>query len=223
MLVFASCATQIVGSLEADGRANLHINAALQPRMTALLTAFAAAAGMAPGAPLLDGPAISESMAHAPGIDSVSLANTSPVSIDGRVGVSRIGDFLAAGGRDFISFEQGDGGGGRLTASLDRATGREMLALISPDLNGYLAALMAPVATGEAMTRAQYLSLVTAVYGAAIAQEISSATIRAFVDFPGPIQSVRGGAFSGRRAEFAIPLLDVMVLESPLSYEVVWR
>jgi len=37
------------------------------------------------------------------------------------------------------------------------------------------------------------------------------------------VQSVRGGTFSGRRAEFSIPLVDILVMETPLSYEVVWR
>jgi len=223
LLTFASCATQIVGSLQTDGRSELDIHAALEPRMSALIMGFAAAAGIAPGTAILDGPSIAASMAQAPGIASVSLENTSPVSIQGRVQVSHIADLLAAGGTDFITFEQSAGGGGRFTAGIDRDSGRVILALISPDITNYLAALMAPVATGEAMTRAEYLFLVGAVYGSGIADEISAATIRAWIDFPGPIQSVRGGTFVGRRAEFAIPLLDVLVLETPLSYEVVWR
>jgi len=223
MLSFTSCATQISGSLQENGQADLNIFAALQPRMAALIMGFAAAAGIAPGTAILDGPAISASMAHAPGIASVSLSNTSPVSIEGLVQSSHVGELLAVGGADFITFEQRAGGGGRFTASLDRDSGRDILALISPDITNYLAALMAPVATGEAMTGDEYLFLVGAVYGSGIADEIAGATIRAWIDFPGPIQSVRGGTFSGRRAEFAIPLLDILVLETPLIYEVVWQ
>jgi len=191
--------------------------------MAALIMGFAAAAGIPPGTPILDGPAIAKSMATAPGVASISLVNTSPVSIEGQLQVSHIAQLLAGRGADFFTFEQRAAGGGRFTVSLDRESGREMLALISPEITNYLAALMAPVATGETMTRAEYLALVGAVYGHGIAEEISTATIRAFIDFPGPIQSIRGGTFSGRRAEFAVPLLDVLVLETPLSYEVVWR
>jgi len=190
--------------------------------MSALIMGFAAAAGIAPGTAILDGPAIAVSMAAAPGIASVSLSNTSPVSIEGQIQASHVGELLAGGGTDFITFEQ-TAGGGRFTASLDRDSGRAILALISPDITNYLAALMAPVATGEVMTRDEYLFLVGMVYGGGIAEEISNATIRAWIDFPGPIQSARGGTFSGRRAEFVIPLLDILVLETPLSYEVVWR
>jgi hypothetical protein len=87
----------------------------------------------------------------------------------------------------------------------------------------YLSALMAPIATGEALTKPEYLALVTSVYGKAIADEISSSSIRASVNFPGAIQRIKGGTYSGRRADFDIPLLDILVLETPLSYEVVWK
>jgi len=223
VLSLTSCATQISGALQTDGRSDLSIFAALEPRMAALIRGFATAGGIAPGTPILDGPALAYSMAEAPGIASVSLRNTSPVSIEGQIQASHIGQLLAGGGAGFITFEQASAGGGRFTVSLDRDSGQAMLPLISPDITNFLAALMAPIATGEVMTRAAYLALVSAVYGAGIAEEISGATIRAFIDFPGPIESVRGGTFSGRRAEFAIPLLDVLVLETPLSYEVVWR
>jgi len=82
---------------------------------------------------------------------------------------------------------------------------------------------MAPVATGEVMTRAEYLTFVASIYGKDIADEIASSSIRASVDFPGVIQRVKGGTFTGRRAEFEIPLPDILVLEKPLSYEVVWK
>jgi len=222
-LFVTSCATQIAGSLQADGRAEMNVFAALEPRISALITALAAHAGVPPGTPILDGPAIAVSMAQAPGIASISLNNTSPVSIDGRIQASHIGAFLDAGRTDFITFEQGPGTGGRFAVNLDRASGQAVLAMISPDITVYLAALMAPVVTGETMTGEEYLALVGMVYGVGIAEEIAGARIRAFIDFPGPIQSVRGGTFSGRRAEFSIPLLDVLVLETPLLYEVVWR
>jgi hypothetical protein len=123
----------------------------------------------------------------------------------------------------FISFEQGSSGGGRSTINLSLDSGPQILALISPDVSDYLAALMAPLATGEKMTKAEYLALVGTVYGRGIADEIAGAAVRVAIDFPGPVQRAVGGTFSGRRAEFAIPLLDLLVLETPLSYEVAWR
>jgi hypothetical protein len=65
--------------------------------------------------------------------------------------------------------------------------------------------------------------MVSTVYGKGIADEIAQSAIRASIEFPGPVQSVRGGTFSGSRADFTIPLLDMLVLETPLSYEAVWK
>jgi len=232
LLLHASCAAQIVGSLKADGQADLQIRAALEPRITALIGGIAAASGTAePGAPILDGPAIGASMSSAPGVASVSFKNTAPAAIEGPVKIARIGDFLAPGmaaGSDtktrFIAFEQNrTGSGGKCTITLSRDTSPEILTLISPEVNDYLSALMAPLATGETMTSAEYLILVSSVYGRGIADEISKSTIRASIDFPGTVQTVQGGNSTGKRANFAIPLLDILVLETPISYEVVWR
>ena len=231
----ASCTAQINGSLKGDGQADLQIRAALEPRMTALIGGLAAASGTAqPGAPILDGPAIAASMSSAPGVASASFKNTAPAAIEGPVKIAKIGDFLAPGTAaaavpgtaSFITFEQnarGGAAGGKCTINLSLASGPEILALISPEISDYLSALMAPLATGETMTKSQYLILVSSVYSRNVADEIAKAVIRASIEFPGPVQSAQGGTFSGRRAEFAIPLLDVLVLETPLSYEVVWR
>ncbi|MDR0494837.1 MAG: hypothetical protein LBG95_04335 [Treponema sp.] len=224
-LLCASCTARINGSLMGDGQADLQIQAALEPRITRLIGALAAASGAAqPGASILDGPAIAASMARAPGIDSVSFANTAPTAIEGPVKITRIGDFLASrstGG--FIRFQQNFPAGGRCIVDLNLKSGPQMLAFISPDVVAYLSALMAPLATGEAMSKQEYLELTGSIYGKGIADEIEGARLHINIDFPGPVQSVKGGTFSGSRAEFAIPLADILVLEKPLSYEVVWK
>jgi hypothetical protein len=162
-------------------------------------------------------------MSAAPGVASVSFANTAPAAIEGPVRISKASDFLAAGNRAaFIAFTQGTAGG-RCVITISRATSPEILKLFSSDIVGYLEALMAPLATGEEITKSEYLELVTSVYNKPIRDEISGSRINASIDFPGPVTGVRGGTFSGRRAVFDIPLLDLLVLETPLSYEVTWN
>jgi hypothetical protein len=230
-LLFVSCTAQISGSLKVDGQADLQIYAALEPRMTALITGLAAASGMVqPGSAsvLIDGPAIAASMSSAPGITSVSFKNIAPAAIEGPIQISQITDFLSGGKKlsvrspNFITFSQGKGGG-RCIINIDRYSGPRILGLISPEVGEYLSALMAPLATGETLTKTEYLELVSSIYGKGIADEIAKAVIRAYIDFPGQIQSVKGGTFSGRRAEFAIPLLDLLVLEKMLVYDVMWK
>jgi len=219
VLPFFSCAGRISGPLNADGSAELAVAISLEPRMAMLLRNLAVVT-QAADRPLLDGPAIALSLSAAPGIASASFKNTSPAAIEGPVRVSSI--TALGGGVDFISFEQ-DSSGGRCLISIDRATGPEILGLLSPEIADYLAALMAPLATGESMSKAEYLALVGSVYSRAISDEISRSRILASITFPGPIRAVRGGTFTGNRADFDIPLPDLLVLETPLSYEVGWN
>jgi len=226
LLGLPSCASRINGALMGDGQADLGINAELKPGMSALIGKFAALSGTAkPGAPVLDGPSLASSMSKAPGIASVSFTNKTPSSIDGPIKISKVNDFLSSGrASGLISFEQQNSAGeGYCAVNFNLASGPQILGLISAEISMYLNALMAPIATGEKTTKAEYLGLVASVYGKGIADEISSSTIRASVNFPGAIQRVKGGTYSGRRADFDIPLLDILVLETPLNYEVVWK
>jgi len=226
LLAFASCVSGINGALAGDGQADLTIQAELKPRISMLIRSLAAASGnTTPNAPLLNGPDIARSMSSAPGIASVDFKNTTPASIEGPVKISRIGDFLSNDKiSGFITFTQKNSAGeGRCTINLNLASGPQILSLISPDVSKYLTALMAPIATGEVLTKANYLALVASIYGKNIADEISSSSIRASITFPGAIQSVKGGTFSGRNANFEVPLTDILVLEQPLNYEVVWK
>lgn len=225
--VFSSCASRINGSLTAEGQADLAIQAELKPNMSALIKRLAALSGTVKpdNAPLLDGPSLAASMSKAPGVAAVSFANKTPSSIEGPVKISRISDFLSNGRvNGIISFEQKSSSGeGYCSVNLSLASGPWILGLMSPEFGMYLNALMAPIATGEVMTRADYLTFVASIYGKDIADEISGSVIRASVNFPGLIQRVKGGKFTGRKAEFEIPLPDILVLEKPLSYEVVWK
>jgi len=191
--------------------------------MTALIRSLSAAGGnREAGSQVLDGAAISQSMTAAPGVESVSLRNTASAALEGPVRISKIGDFLAGGGRGFITFEQG-GSGGRCVININRETGPQILGMLSKDVVEYLEALMAPLATGERLGKAEYLSLVSSVYSKPQSDEISSSRIRASITFPGTIRNVKGGTFNGRQAIFDIPLLDLLVLDTPLSYEVTWN
>ncbi|MDR3191597.1 MAG: hypothetical protein LBT87_00865 [Treponema sp.] len=222
--VFSSCAARISGELRQGGAANFTVSTGLEPRMSSLIRSFAAMAGGEAGARVLNGEALSRSLSAAPGVESAVLRNTGPAALEGPVKITNIRDFLAPA-RDkkgFIVLEE-NASGGRLRLTLNRDLGPDILSLISPEVGDYLSALMAPIATGEILSKTEYLELVVSIYGEPIADEISKAAIRASVDFPGQVRSVRGGKFSGKRAEFDIPLLDILVLESPLVYEVAWN
>jgi len=218
-----SCSTRIDGSVREGGAAELKLQTALEPRTSALIRSLRGFMGEANDTPVLDAQAINRSMAAAPGVRSISLINTSSEAMNGGISISNVGDFLASsgtGGR-FITFTEGRETSS-IVVSLDRASAPELIARLSPEIEDYLNALMAPVVLGEPNTRLEYIALISAVYGRPLANEISEAKIRASVEFPRPVKTIRGGNAAGRQAEFEIPVLDILVLEQPLRYEVSW-
>jgi hypothetical protein len=167
-------------------------------------------------------------MAAAPGIRSVELDNTGSAGIAGTLSVFRVDGLFALDDaperKRFITLESGgERIVNRLGIALDRETAPLLLAMISVDVRDYLSALFAPAATGDFLSKAEYLELVEDIYGKALADEIAAAEILVTIGFPGAIRSAKGGTFSGTSAHFVIALADILVLEHPLEYEVVWE
>jgi hypothetical protein len=232
-IVFASCSGRISGVLREDGSADITIQSALQPSVAALISAVSGSA-----ASILDAQTIAQSIRNARGVTAVSMRNITPSSVDGSVSVSQANDFLTPPGgqmQRLITYEQTASGGGRLSIALNRSTAPQFVSLLSPDAEDYLSCLMAPGLTTDwqyIQTKAEYIRQLKATYntirnnrglGDALASELESAAINLALDFPGAIRSVQGGTFSGKRAEFAIPVIDLLTLEKPLAYEVAWE
>jgi hypothetical protein len=231
LALLGGCSGRIDGDLRRDGSAAFNLEIRIEPRMAAMLRSLsslgnAARAPAERNAPAINAAAIARSMAAAPGILSADLANTGPAGIAGTIRVSRADALFAmpdSAGRFVVLESGGETGENRLCVALDRETAPRLLAMISADVRDYLSALFAPAATGEPFSKAEYLELVEDIYGKALADEIAAAKIAAVIGFPGPISSAKGGTFNGASAAFAIALVDILVLEEPLEYEVIWK
>jgi hypothetical protein len=220
-LTFFSCSARINGSLAADSSAVVTVSMSLENAMENLIRKSNKAFGQE-DRPVLDGSAVALSMSNAPGIASVTFKNISSRAIEGTIRISEIGEFLAVSDSDFISYNQGPGGG-KCVISINRGNGPEILKRLSPEIYDYLNALMAPIVTGDDWTKLEYLREVGDFFNKALSGEIENSVIRASINFPGQVTSVKGGTFSGRTASFDIPLPDLLVLENPLIYEVNWK
>ena len=221
--LLASCVTQINGSIRTGGTAEMTLDTNMGPRTAALINSFRLFSGEPASVPILDGPAISRSLSIAPGVRAVSFRNTSAVAMDGNISISSIGDFLTlpnAGSR-FITFTEGNRSSS-IIVNLDRESATQIISLLSPEIHGYLSALMAPVVLGETMTATEYLNLVTSIYSRPLANEIAESHIIVTVEFSRPVTAIHGGTFSGNKAEFDLPLLDILLLERPMRYEASW-
>jgi hypothetical protein len=217
-----SCTARIDGNISANGSAVLNISMSLGLSISALIRSLSEAGGQETEQ-VLDGTSITRSLSQERGIESVALKNTTQSAVEGQVRISQINAFLsAADGKGFITFEQGRSGG-RSEFSINLENGPVIIEHLSPDICDYLNALMAPIATGEKMSKSEYLELVASFYNKPISDEISASKINVSIEFPGIVTSVKGGGFSGRKANFDIPLIDLLVLETPLVYEVNWK
>jgi hypothetical protein len=225
ILPLFSCATRIDGALASNGASQLSVSTSLMPRITSLVRTMAAAGGQQDGL-ILDGQAISKSMTDSSsGNVSASFNNTSPSAIDGNLNIRNINRFLfslSGNAERFVEFEQGKNGG-KCKFYIDLSGGPEILNLISPEIADYLNVLIAPLATGEEMTKTEYLALVSSIFNKAVSDEIAASRIRISIGLPGQVTGATGGTYKGKTAEFDIPLLDILVLETPLTYEVTWK
>ena len=223
LLAFFSCQAKIDGVIREGGSANLSIKAALGPRTIALIRSLRFFTGEGDQKPILDGNTINHSLALAPGILSASLINTDAHSLEGPIAISNVGDFLTVGDDKsrFISFQESRDSSS-IVIALDKNSAPELISMLSPEVGEYLSALMAPVMLGETMTKQEYLNLVTSIYGRLVSEEIASSRIRMAIELPKPVKTVLGGKFSKNLAEFDIPLLDILVMENPISYQITW-
>ena len=222
-LLFVSCATQLNGTVQSSGRASVSFDSELLPRTITLINSVRSFSGGNSGEHILDGNTIRGSIAFTPGVEEIRLVNRNTSTLEGDLIISNIGDFLAVGEEDsrFVSYTP-RGTGGSISINLNMSNAPLVISMLSPEIEEYLMALMAPVVVRETYTRDEYLSLLAMVYGQALANEIAAARINAVLIMPSNVLSVRGGDFSGNQVSFSIPLVDIMVLENPLYYEVHW-
>jgi hypothetical protein len=221
----SSCSARFDGAVEEGGGASCTFEAALGTGAAALLRSLRSFGGGDEAAPLLDGAALGQSLGALPGVAAAGAANTGPAAIRGTLELSRLEAFLSPpeGGPPLVAYREGPAAGtSSLTVTLRRETAPWVLGRLSGEAQEYLEALMAPAILGEESTRAEYLALVGSIYGRALADEIARARLAGTLRVSRPIASALGASFTGRTASFDIPLVDLLVLETPFHAEIVW-
>ena len=223
LMVFSSCTARIEAELREGGAVELGFQTSMGSRAVALISSLRSFAGDETDELLLNGPSIAQSLTEVPGIRSVSIRNISSSSLEGNISISNIADFLASGdtNSNFVTYNEGQQNSS-IIITLDRETAPELIFYLSPDILEYFHAIFAPAIQGDIISRQEYLDLLASFYGRPLSDEIAAATIQVQIRFPRQITSVQGGSFTGRQAEFSIPLVDILVLEQPLRYEVRW-
>jgi len=220
-----SCSARIDGEFREGGVVEIALKTSLEPRMITLILSLRDLMGESSDDPVLDGQSISRSLTAQPGVGAVSLKNTSSFALEGTISILKVDDFLAdtVAKTRLISYTEGrEAGSSSIVISLDKDSAPEIISRLAPEAGEYLEALMAPVILGEDATKQEYLWLLSMVYGRALADEIANSRIKALIEFPRTVWAVQGGKATGKLVEFDIPIIDILVLEQPLRYEVSW-
>ncbi|MBO5606416.1 MAG: hypothetical protein J5930_00820 [Treponema sp.] len=94
------------------------------------------------------------------------------------------------------------------------------------DTKSYLELFMAPVFSGEKMTKDEYRMLIASIYGENIAKELESSAIDVTL-IPPKGKSIKKSSpanaeSSASKAVFSIPLLDFLTLGTQKSYSIEW-
>ena len=231
IILLFSCSSQVNGVLKEGGAADLSMKASLAPSMTNIIRSLkmvmdSTGLGNSDTDQILDGPTMSRSMETSPGVDSVKLVNTGPAALEGTIIISKVEDFLSSGeGDSFITYSERRVDGkpaGSVLVNIDRKTIPVLLQYMSAEATDYLITLMAPAILDEDIPRTEYLFLISTIYGRALADEMRTAEIKLEIELPGPVKFISGGVSEGTKAVFNIPVLDLLVMEKPLSWEINW-
>jgi hypothetical protein len=215
----AGCDAKLDAQLYRGGKAEIAISAGLGDVCTALVKRLTG--GDVPARSQLDAAVLSENFNAVNGVASARFTQKTQGAVEGRLVVSSFAEIFAFAGGNAVVWEE-SAAGGSFSVTLDRRHTQEFITNISAELAGYLSTIMAPIATGEELTKSEYLDEVTAIWGKPLADEISESRFVLSLTAPTPIRSAQGGNRSGRTAYFDIPLVDLLVLESPLVYKISW-
>ncbi|MBN1241618.1 MAG: hypothetical protein JXA15_02800 [Spirochaetales bacterium] len=114
--------------------------------------------------------------------------------------------------------------GGSLSVGIDRSNAAELFALF-PGIDPYLIeALSPPALDGSDLTMAEYREMLGALLGTKSLPALDAAEVDLVVELPGtPVAAGTAGfTLSGRSAKASIKLLDLLVLETPITLKVSW-
>lgn len=217
VLVFWSCAEgRLAVKLDSPQAATVQFSFVLGEKTLNLIRNLSGSPNLG-----IDMGVVEEGLKALPGVERLSLKNISPHALEGTLQMNNIPLFLNRVPVGTVSFFSS--GGGSLELQFSRNNREALLALFSPDVQDYLEALMAPVVTGEKLSRAEYLSLIESVYGAALRREIEQSRLRITCTVPGTITTIAGGTSDGRVGNFSLSVIDFLVLEQPVVLKLGWK
>lgn len=225
--LLGSCASSLTLSLSPDGSGILAVDAGIPATTAARLQSFRSVAADAgePAAPFFDARAI-RAETEARGLSAITAETPTPHRFRGSFSMWSVSDAvsdpeLSKAGLIVLTTS---GGESTLSFSLSRENA-QVLPVLFPGIDPYiLEALSPPALDPYPVTAEEYREMLAALLGQAALKELASAAVQLQIRTPSPITRSSGGKLSGGQSFTAsLPLLELLVLEKPLSFSVSWR
>lgn len=228
-LLLGSCASSLTLSVNPDGSGILAVDAGIPEATAARLQSFRSVAADAgagePAAPFFDARAI-RAETEARGLSAIIAETPSPNRFRGSFSMRSVSDAvsdpeLSKAGLIALTTSSGES---TLSFSISRENA-QVLPVLFPGMDPYiLEALSPPALDPYPVTADEYREMLAALLGQTALKELASAAAQIQIRTPGPITRSSGGKLSGGQSFTArLPLLELLVLEKPLSFSVSWR
>jgi len=233
--MFASCTSSINGVFNVGGKLEISLNCAFLPRITMLIKKLSESNTDV----LIDAKHINDSLSAISGIGNVDFKNSGS-RIIGKFTIDNIDRFISINAADntktandanaanstnvqrqFIT-RTISGSSTYYKIYLNRELGGGLVGTLLPELRAYLSAIAAPIATGETLDKDEYLDTVKDIYGVPLSQEIAGSMITIKLTFPSKVKSAAGKNItsSGSSVTINMPLVDILVLDNDISYDI---
>jgi hypothetical protein len=159
-----------------------------------------------------------------PDIELVHIASPSPTLLEGEFTFRDV-EAVFKGEQELtqagvVSFDRG-AEGNALRFHLDRGNFGQVASFL-PMQNNPIFRILGPE-ENEGMTEEEYLEMMAFMLGAKGPPAIKASFVELEVDVEGEVIEQTGGRIEGKTVMFRIPLLDILLLDEPLDYSIIFR
>ena len=227
VIALCSCSSQQEIVISAGGSGTASIDIRLNKILVDYVRELAEATGtqdLLPKDSLFDQKEIERSIAGRPGVSITSISSPDPESLNLELSFEHIETFFAT---EELLNQTG-------VLTLSRRAGNTFLRLVLnrqnygqiaglfPILSHPLVATLGPSEDYE-ISESEYLEMMVFIFGDAGPTAVQESTIDIRIVVDGELVSQRGGTTHGQEVHFQLPLLQVLLLNQPVDYLVVFR
>ncbi len=221
VILLAACSPSLVITVHPDDSADIAFSANPSPAGSSLTRRVTGADDDA--TPLYDRDAVSEGLSGM----GIRLETLSFPSGDGLAFSGSVSSLAHIPGGALVRTASPEG----ITLSLSPESVNAVLGKLPTGTQDILELLMAPILTGEQLSREEYRDILAAAYGERAAEELATASCTIHLRTPQPVRSaVFSGPdsvsvpieYAGNTVSAAIPLDLLLTLSAPLNLTVSW-